>query len=230
MTVLETREVFLPDVVLKHCLPEWETAEDEVLSQAVGEAMEHAYWHWRWVMAIREHRCRLVVVQASDADGKEMDVHYQLGDLFTLSGWHPERALVEAQGLLAEASDGLSFDLPVDAEMLAEWDQLAAVHDIEEENKLEVMASAMVLMDAAHDDYVEDLGPDFYIATRGLERDVRLLTGEEAGQWSLSTPTIIDRVATVNDVHVHTEPSGDPRKPVAVVYAPEVEDEEGAEV
>lgn len=229
MTVMETREVFLPAEVLAHCLPDWETADDAVLAKAVGDAMEHAYWHWRWVAAIRQHRCRLVVVQGRDADGNEMDVHYQLGDLFTLSGWHPERALIEAQTLLAETGDGLSFDLPVDDDMLAEWDQLAAAHELDDENAMETMATAMVLMDAAHDDYVEELGEDFYIATRGMERDLNLLTGEEAGQWSLSTVQIVDRVATVNDVHIHLTPSGDPRKPVPVALAPEVEEDEDDE-
>lgn len=226
MTAPETREVFLPAEVLAHCLEDWETADDAALAKAVGEAMEHAYWHWRWVAAIRQHRCRLVVVQGRDADNAEMDVHYQLGDLFTLSGWHPERALVDAQALLAEAGDGLSFDLPVDDDMLAEWDQLAAAHDLDDENAMEVMATAMVLMDAAHDSYVEDLGEDFYIATRGLERDLNLLTGEEAGQWSRSTVQIVDRVATVNDAHIHLTPSADPRKPVPVAMAPEEDDEE----
>lgn len=224
MAEIETREVFLPAEVLNECLEAWDTATDEELAKAVGEAMEHAYWHWRWVLAVRAHRCRLVVIQGRDADGTDMAVHYQLGDLFTLSGWHPERAMVEAQKLLSEAGDGLTFDLPVDGDMLEEWTKLAEAHDLEDDNALEVLATAMVLMDAAHDNYVEELGENFYIATRGMERDLRLLTHEEAGQWSLSTVQVVDKLATVNEAYIHLTPSADANKPVPVAYAP-VEDE-----
>lgn len=229
MPEMETREVFLPAQVLESCLPNWETAEDDELARAVGEAMDHAYWHWRWVLAVRAHKCRLVVVQGRDANGEDMHPHYQLGDLFTLSEWHPERAVSDAQGLLAEAGDGLTFDLPVDEAMLEDWYELAAEFELEEDTALEVLATAMVLMDEAHDAYVEDLGDDFYVATRGLERDLQLLVAEEAGQWSLSTPRIVDRLATVSSVHVFMEASADPKKPVPVVIAPEDIDEEGDE-
>ncbi|MFZ2587932.1 MAG: hypothetical protein WAZ18_07445 [Alphaproteobacteria bacterium] len=229
MAEMETREVFLPAEVLDACLDNWDTADDEALAKAVGESMEHAYWHWRWVLAVRAHRCRLVVVQGRDAAGKDMDVHYQLGDVFTLSGWHPERAMVEAQKMLSESGDGLTFDLPVDADMLDEWNKLAATHELEADNALEILATAMVLMDAAHDEYVAELGESFYIATRGQERDLRLLVQEEAGQWSLSTVQVMDKVGTVNDVHIHMTPSDDARKPVPVAFAP-VEDPDAEEL
>ena len=230
MAEMDTREVFLPAEVLDACLENWDSAEDEALAKAVGEAMEHAYWHWRWVLAVRANRCRLIVVQGRDAVGKDMDVHYQLGDLFTLSGWHPERAMIEAQKLLAEAGDGLTFDLPVDADRLEEWGKLAEAHELEGEGALEILSTAMVLMDAAHDDYVAELGENFYIASRGQERDLRLLTQEEAGQWSLSTVQVVDKHATVNDVHIHMEPSEDAKKPVPVAFAPVVDDEDKEEL
>lgn len=228
MAEMETREVFLPSEVLDACLDNWDSADDDVLAKAVGEGMEHAYWHWRWVMAVRAHKCRLVVVQGRDAAGADMDVHYQLGDLFTLSGWHPERAMIEAQKLLAEAGDGLTFDLPVDTEMLEEWDKLAKAHELDDEDALEILATAMVLMDSAHDTYVAELGENFYIASRGLERDLRMLTLEEAGQWSLSTVQIMDKPTTVNEVHIHLTPSSDPKRPVPLALAPmESDDDEG---
>lgn len=229
MAEIETREVFLSARVLAACTPDWETASDEELSQAVGEAMEHAYWHWRWVAAVRSHKCRLVVIQGRDAQGKDMNPHYQLGDLFTLSQWHPERALIEAQAELAEAGDGLTFDLPVDADMLADWEELAEDIELEDGNPMEVLAAAMVLMDEAHDNYVEELGEDFYVATRGQERDLRNLTAEDAGQWSRSTVLVVDKVATGGNVNIYLEPSADPKKPVPVAYPPEVAEEDDPE-
>ena len=157
----ETREVFLPAKVLELCLEDWDDAGDDALSQAVGETMEHAFLHLRWLLAIREFRCRLVVVQLKNPQGAELNPHYQLGDLITLSGWHPERALEEARELIAESGDGLTFDLPVDDEMLKDWAELAETLGIEapesrdDPNELELLASAMVLLDAAHDDYVD---------------------------------------------------------------------------
>jgi len=53
---IETKEVFLPARVLEMCLKNWEDAEDAALARAVGEAMEHAYWHWRWIMAVRQKK------------------------------------------------------------------------------------------------------------------------------------------------------------------------------
>lgn len=200
----------------------WEEAEDEVLSQAVGEAMEHAYWHWRWLMAVRHYKCRLVVVQVRDARGVEMMPHYQLGDLFTLSQWHPERALVEAQSLLAESGDGLTFDLPVDPEMLREWGELGEGFDIESDSVLEVLGSAMVLLDQAHDAYVEELGDDFYIATRGMERDLDSLVADEFGRWSAETMQIVDRHATVAMTQIFPEVPEGMTTPVPIVYQPEI--------
>jgi hypothetical protein len=219
---IETREVYLPAKVLEACLSGWEDAEDEVLSQAVGEAMEHAYWHWRWLMAVRHYKCRLVVVQVRDARGVEMMPHYQLGDLFTLSQWHPERALVEAQSLLAESGDGLTFDLPVDPEMLREWGELGEGFDIESDSVLEVLGSAMVLLDQAHDAYVEELGDDFYIATRGMERDLDSLVADEFGRWSAETMQIVDRHATVAMAQIFPEVPEGMTTPVPIVYQPEI--------
>lgn len=224
---LETKEVFLPARVLDVCLKGWEEAEDDKLSLAVGEAMEHAYWHWRWLMAVRAHRCRLVVVQLRDPRGEELMPHYQIGDLFTLSGWHPERALIEAQTLLNESGDGLTFDLPVDAQMLEEWGELADAFDLDDENALEVLATAMVLLDEAHDAYVEELGEDFYVATRGLERDLDTLIADDFGRWSAETMQIVDKHATVAMAQVFPEVPEGMTTPVPVVYQPEVaEDEE----
>ena len=221
----ETKEVFLPAQVLDICLSNWEEAEDEVLAKAVGEAMEHAYWHWRWLMAIRAHKCRLVVVQLRDARGEDMMPHYQLGDLFTLSQWHPERALAEAQTLLAESGDGLTFDLPVDPEMMEEWGDLAQAFEVDDENALELLGAAMVLLDHAHDTYVEELGEDFYVATRGLERDLDALISDEFGRWSAETMQIVDTHATLNMAQVYPVPPKD-KKPVPLVYQPEIVDEE----
>lgn len=218
---LETKEVFLPDKVLKWCLDDWESAEDEQLAKAVGEGMEHAYWHWRWVMAIRAHKCRLVVVQARDVGGKNLNPHYQLGDLLTLSGWHPARAIEEARTLLNEAGDGLTFDLPVDGDMMDEWGGIAKEFELDDESWLEVLATAMVLMDDAHDQYVQELGDDFYIATRGLERDLHILSHEEAGQWSNATVRVVDKTATVNDVHIYMKSAPDSKKAVPIAYPPD---------
>lgn len=226
MPPIETREVYLPAQVLEACMKGWEEADDEVLSRAVGEAMEHAYWHWRWLMAVRHYKCRLVVVQVRDARGVEMMPHYQLGDLFTLSQWHPERALVEAQSLLAESGDGLTFDLPVDSEMLREWGELGETFDLDSDSALEVLGSAMVLMDQAHDAYVEELGEDFYIATRGMERDLDSLVADEYGRWSAETMQIVDRHATVAMTQIFPEVPEGMTTPVPVVYQPEIVEED----
>lgn len=196
-----------------------------VLSRAVGEAMEHAYWHWRWVMAVRQFRCRLVVVQVRDARGVEMMPHYQIGELFTLSGWHPERALAEAQTLLAESGDGLSFDLPVDHEMIAEWTQIAKVFDIDEDNVLELLGSAMVLLDQAHDKYVEELGENFYVATRGLERELDNLIADEYGRWSAETMQIVDKTSTMGMAQVFPEVPEGMTSAVPLVYLPDIIEE-----
>ncbi|PZP39115.1 MAG: hypothetical protein DI585_05200 [Pseudomonas fluorescens] len=222
---IETKEVFLPARVLDACLKGWEEADDMVLSRAVGEAMEHAYWHWRWVMAVRQFRCRLVVVQVRDARGVEMMPHYQIGELFTLSGWHPERALAEAQTLLAESGDGLSFDLPVDHEMIAEWTQIAKVFDIDEDNVLELLGSAMVLLDQAHDKYVEELGENFYVATRGLERELDNLIADEYGRWSAETMQIVDKTSTMGMAQVFPEVPEGMTSAVPLVYLPDIIEE-----
>jgi hypothetical protein len=226
---METKEVFLPARVLDACLKGWDEAADEVLSRAVGEAMEHAYWHWRWIMAVRQYHCRLVVVQLRDPRGEELMPHYQLGDLFTLSGWHPERALVEAQTLLSESGDGLSFDLPVDPEMMTDWKRLAAQFDIEDDNVMEILGSAMVLLDQAHDQYVEELGEAFYVATRGLERDLDKLIADDFGRWSAETMQIVDTLKTVNMAQVFPEVPEGMTTPVPVVYQPDIEDDEDDE-
>lgn len=218
---LATKEVFLPARVLEACMAEWEDAEDEELSRAVGEAMEHAYWHWRWVLALRQHKCRLVVVQLRDVQGAELNPHYQIGELFTLSGWHPERALVEATALLNESGDGLTFDLPVDPAMLAEWQELARQFEIDEDSALETMACAMVLLDEAHDRYVEELGDGFYVATRGLEADIDALVADDFGRWSAETMQVVDQVGTAGMAQVfHEVREGMPTVPV--VYQPQV--------
>jgi hypothetical protein len=222
---LETKEVFLPAQVLDACLKGWEEADDAVLAKAVGEAMEHAYWHWRWLMAVRHYRCRLVVVQVRDARGVELMPHYQIGELFTLSGWHPERALAEAQTLLAESGDGLSFDLPVDHEMLAEWNEIAESFDIDEESALEVLGSAMVLLDQAHDAYVEELGENFYIATRGIERELDNLIADEYGRWSAETMQIVDKTSTVGMAQVFPEVPEGMTTAVPMVYLPDMIEE-----
>jgi len=224
----ETREVFLPARVLDICLKNWDDADDEALAKAVGEAMEHAYWHWRWLMAVRAHRCRLVVVQLRDPRGQELMPHYQLGDLFTLSQWHPERALAEAQTLMAESGDGLTFDLPVDAEMMDEWTELGEAFDLDGEAALDLLGVAMVLLDHAHDTYVEDLGEDFYVASRGLERDLDNLVADEFGRWSAETMQIVDRHATVGMAQIFPYLPDGMTTPVPLVFQPEAgDDEEG---
>lgn len=222
---IETKEVFLPAKVLEACLKGWEEAEDILLARAVGEAMEHAYWHWRWLMAVRQFRCRLVVVQVRDARGEELMPHYQIGELFTLSGWHPERALAEAQVLLAQSGDGLTFDLPVDNEMLAEWGEIAKVFDLDDDSALELLGSAMVLLDQAHDAYVEELGENFYIATRGIERELDALIGDEYGRWSAETMQIVDKTSTVAMAQIFPEAPEGMKTAVPIVYLPDVIDE-----
>jgi hypothetical protein len=222
---IETREVFIPARVLEACMKGWEEADDMVLSRAVGEAMEHAYWHWRWIMAVRQYHCRLVVVQVRDARGVELMPHYQIGELFTLSGWHPERALVEAQTLLAESGDGLSFDLPVDHEMMAEWNEIARAFDLDEDSAMEVLGCAMVLLDQAHDQYVEELGENFYIASRGIERDLDHLIADDYGRWSAETMQIVDKTSTVGMAQVFPEVPEGMKTAVPLVYLPDVIEE-----
>lgn len=222
---IETKEVFLPARVLDACLKGWEEADDMQLAKAVGEAMEHAYWHWRWLMAVRQYRCRLVVVQVRDARGVELMPHYQIGELFTLSGWHPERALAEAQTELAESGDGLSFDLPVDHEMMAEWGEIARAFEIDDDGAMEVLGSAMVLLDQAHDAYVEDLGENFYIATRGLERDLDSMIADDYGRWSAETMQIVDKTSTVAMTQIFPEVPEGMTTAVPLVYLPEVIEE-----
>jgi hypothetical protein len=198
----------------------------------VGEAMEHAYFHLRWLLAVRQHRCRLVVVQLRDARGHELAPHYQIGDLFTLSGWHPERALMEARELIADSSDGLSFDLPVDAEMLADWQELIDTFELGDETDdgeggpLPLLASAMVLLDHAHDNYVDELGDGFYIATRGLERDLDSLTASDFGRWSGETMQVIDTPATTAMPQIYAVVPPDMTTPVPVVFEPETSEDD----
>lgn len=222
---METKEVFLPSRVLDICLKGWEEADDAALARAVGETMEHAYWHWRWLMAVRGKKCRLVVVQVRDARGVEMMPHYQIGELSTLSGWHPERAIAEAQTLLAESGDGLTFDLPVDPEMIAEWGGIARNFDVDEDSALELLGTAMVLLDHAHDAYVEELGENFYVATRGLERDLDALIGDEYGRWSAETMQVVDTGKTTGMAQIFPEVPDGMTTPVPVVYLPEIIEE-----
>lgn len=222
---LETKEVFIPARVLDICLTNWDDADDGVLARAVGEAMEHAYWHWRWLMAVRAKKCRLVVVQVRDARGEEMMPHYQIGELSTLSGWHPERAIAEAQTELAESGDGLTFDLPVDAEMMAEWGEIARSFDVDEDSAMELLGAAMVLLDHAHDAYVEELGENFYIATRGVERDLDALIADEYGRWSAETMQIVDKTSTVGMAQIFPEVPEGMKTAVPVVYLPEIIEE-----
>ncbi len=236
MPKTETREVFLPAKVLELCLEGWDDAADEELSQAVGETMEHAFLHLRWLLAIRQHRCRLVVVQLKNPQGEELNPHYQLGDLITLSAWHPERALEEARELVAESGDGLTFDLPVDDDMLADWDALAATlgveaqDNLEEPSPLELMASAMVLLDAAHDDYVQDLGENFYIATRGSARAMDTLCADPFGHWSAETMQVIDpNPGTSTQTQLFPDPPTALEGKVPVVYQPTVTPDEDEE-
>ncbi len=232
---IETKEVFLPSRILDMCLKGWEEADDAALARAVGEAMEHAYWHWRWLMAVRAKKCRLVVVQVRDARGVEMMPHYQIGELSTLSGWHPERAIAEAQSELAESGDGLTFDLPVDSEMMTEWADIARNFDVDEDSALELLGSAMVLLDNAHDAYVEELGENFYVATRGIERDLDALIGDEYGRWSAETMQVVDKTSTVSMAQIFPEVPEGMKTSVPIVYLPEIieeaedADEEGAD-
>lgn len=227
----ETREVFLPAKVLELCLEDWDDAPDDQLARAVGETMEHAYVHLRWLLAVRQHRCRVVVVQLRNPQGTELNPHYQLGELSTLSGWHPERAVEEARELLNDSGDGLTFDLPIEDDTLREWDELAKLLGIEdsadadEPQVLEILASAMVLLDDAHADYVDDLGEDFYIATRGLERSLERLENDPFGRWSADAMQVEDTAATVAMAQVYPDPSPELEGKVPVVYQPSGEDE-----
>ncbi len=222
---IETKEVFLPSRILEMCVKGWEEADDAALARAVGEAMEHAYWHWRWLMAVRAKKCRLVVVQVRDARGVEMMPHYQIGELSTLSGWHPERAIAEAQTELAESGDGLTFDLPVDSEMMSEWVSIARSFDVDADSALELLGSAMVLLDNAHDAYVDELGENFYVATRGLERDLDALIGDEYGRWSAETMQVVDKHSTVGMAQIFPEVPDGMTTAVPIVYLPEIIEE-----
>lgn len=219
---LQTEEIFLSAEVLALIDPDWENMTDEDLSEAVGEFLEHAYWHWRWLLAVRDKRCKLVVVQYKNAQGAEMNPHYQIGEFFTLSGWHPERAAEEARSLVNGI--GETFELPVDEDLLTEWEQLADRLGLaetlnEDENELDIMINAMLLLDARHDAYVQELGEDFYIATRGVAKDIDRLLADEFGQWSRETMQVVDKTATIGMAHIFLNP---PDGNVPVVYQPEI--------
>lgn len=222
MAQREVREIYMPARVLAACMPEWDGADDADLSQAVGDALEHAWWHWRWLLAVREHKCRLVVVQLKDGQGHELYPHYQIGDMFTLSQWHPERAVADSQVLLASSGDGLSFDLPLEADLVEELEKLGNQLGVDaDEGVLDVVISAMLLLDEAHDKYVEELGDDFYIATRGIERDLDRLLDSPDGRWSNDTMQILDSRATVAMNQIYTEnANGDRPENVPIVYQP----------
>jgi len=183
-------------------------------------------------MAVRHYQCRLVVVQHRDAAGEEMMPHYQLGELNTLSGWHPERALAEAATLTQESGDGLTFDLPVDDDWMAEWQEISGAFDMDdvadgdEVNELELLTTAMLLLDKAHDDYVNDLGDDFYVATRGPEHLLNNLMDDPYGRWSTDTMQIVDRDGSAVQVHIFTEQPEGITTPVPLVYQPEVGDDD----
>jgi len=138
--------------------------------------------------------------------------------------------VAEAQTELAESGDGLTFDLPVDPEMMAEWGDLARAFDLDADTALELLGCAMVLLDNAHDAYVDELGDNFYVATRGMERDLDALIDDEYGRWSAETMQVVDKTATVGMAQIFPEVPEGMTTPVPVVYLPEIieeaEDEE----
>jgi hypothetical protein len=219
----EAQEVFLPASVLAACAEDWDDLDDAGLSRAVGEALEHAYEHWQWLLALRRHQCRLVVVQFRDVRGEELAPHYMIGDVSVLSQWHPERALAEARDLLAQSGDGLTFDLPLAPEIVADYGALAKLHGLDDEQALELLLSAMVLLDAAHDAFVAELGDAFYVATRGLEGPLEALMNDPHGHWSAETMQVVDVRASVGQAQVWVEAPEGQEGAVAVVFQPEEE-------
>lgn len=211
-------DVFLPAPLLSQLVEDWEDYPDEQLVQVVGEAIEGAYSYFMWLMAVREHQCRLVVVQyrqqTPDGSGEEMYPHHQIGELYTLSGIHPEMAVAGAADLVEQSEDGITFALPLHDEVEAQIKAVADQFDLSEEDA-DVLVVAMLILQAEHDMYLEELDDQvFYLASRGLELQSDALLASDFGDWAIRLIGVIDEPGTTAMTEIYAEQPDEIKQPV----------------
>ncbi len=219
--------IFIPSAMLTHFVENWEDLEDETLLQIVGERIESAYFYFMWLMAVRQTGCRLVIVQYADQSLKEVYPHHQIGDLFILSCMHPERAIAEAMDLETEGDDGIGFVLPFSPEIEGHIYDIAKQFDLETEEDTEILMTAMLMIQAAHETYLEELDENmFYVATRGTEEGIDALLADEHGDWAVKMMGIIDENGTSAMNKIYAEKPKDAKKDVPVFFQYDIDEEE----
>lgn len=224
-------DIFLPTEILDKLFDNWDEAPEDQFAEAIAETVEHCWFYFQWIMAVREHDCRLVVVQyaedgADGTAGSEKYPHHQIGELFTLSGMHPEKAMVDAQTMCRDGEDGVTFSMPFSAEIEAQIGHLAAAFDILADEPDQLLVG-MLLLEMAHEDYLADMNEGmFYIATRGLENDVDTLLLSEHGDWTAHMMAVLDSSDTVSDTEIYaTKDDAPSEKKVPLFCQFQAEDE-----
>lgn len=195
-------DIFLPTEILDQLFDNWEDAPEEQFASAIAETVEHCWFYFQWIMAVREHDCRLVVVQYADTEAAEKYPHHQIGELFSLSKMHPEKAMAEAQTMCRDGEDGVTFSMPFSQEIKAQIEHLAAAFDIAAD-EVDQLITGMLLLEMAHEDYLADMDENmFYIATRGVEADVDTLLLSEHGDWTAHMMAVLDTPKTQSDTEI----------------------------
>ena len=166
--------------------------------------------------------------------GSEKYPHHQIGELFTLSAMHPEKAMAEEQNMCRDGEDGVTFSMPFSQEIEAQIEHLAAAFDIAVDEPDQLM-TGMLLLEMAHEDYLAEMNENmFYIATRGLEPDVDTLLLSEHGDWTAHMMAVLDSDTTVSQTEIYAtvddapEENGKPLK-VPLFCQFQAEDEEPVE-
>jgi|GEM_PF-1771589 len=196
-------DIFLPTEILDQMFENWEEAPEDEFASAIAETVEHCWFYFQWLLAVREHDCRLVVVQYADDEGTEKYPHHQIGELFTLSSMHPEKAMADAQNMCRDGEDGVTFSMPFSKEVEGQIGHLAAAFDISADEPDQLM-TGMLLLEMAHEDYLADMNENmFYIATRGLESDVDALLLSEHGDWTAHMMAVLDDTNTASHTEIY---------------------------
>lgn len=221
--------VFLPHSLLTEFIENYapfEDAEDfsDDLLNNVGELIEDAFLYFMWQMAVREHNCRLVVVQYADQNGKEIYPHKQIGDLHSLASMHQEAAIEEALQIFNDNDEGVTIDMPFNKETEHYFKDISAAFDITSEDT-DILIGAMLLLQRGHEEYLADLDQDmFYIATRGLEKDIDDLLASEHGDWAAKMMGVIDFEGTTATTEIYAEQAdGEKNVPLFCQYSVEGE-------
>ena len=187
-------DLFVPLDLLDQTFENWDDADEEQVTTALMDWVENAFAYTAWVLQVRAHHCRLVVVQALDADATPLAVHRQLGDVFTLANMSPEFAIEKAAALYDdEEADGLVFDVPLPDDVNQKLVQFAEAFELDPE-ETDVVLTAMLLLQTAHELYLESLDDQqFYVALRGFENDIKtLMTRPDSAEWAVRLPVVTD--------------------------------------